>query len=102
MKNLRECPNLLRSYGVAFFVSSGTTADYFGIALARIVFSLSERNSNLMLSLKGVLIAALSALALVALFATNAISMLAQVFCLFSVVVFVGTSLLGLAAKLRA
>lgn len=53
-------------------------------------------------SLKGVLIAALSALALIALFATNAISMLAQVFCLFSVVVFVGTSLLGLAAKLRA
>jgi hypothetical protein len=55
-----------------------------------------------MVSLKGVLIAALSALALIALFATNAIAMLAQVFCLFSVVVFVGTSLLGLAAKLRA
>jgi hypothetical protein len=55
-----------------------------------------------MVSLKGVLIAALSALALIALFATNAIAMLAQVFCLVSVVVFVGTSLFGLAAKLRA
>jgi len=53
-------------------------------------------------SLKGVLIAALIAVALIALFATNAMAMLAQVFCLFSVVVFVGTSLFGLAAKLRA
>ena len=61
-----------------------------------------ERNTSLMGSLKGVLIAALIALALIALFATNAIAMLAQVFCLVSAVVFVGTSLFGLAAKLRA
>lgn len=55
-----------------------------------------------MRSLKGALIAALVALVLIALLATNAIATLAQVFCQFSVVVFVGTSLFGLAAKLRA
>ena len=64
--------------------------------------TLVGEDTSLMGSLKGVLIAALTALALIALFATNAIAMLAQVFCLFSVVVFVGTSLFGLAAKLRA
>jgi len=42
--------------------------------------------------LKGTLIAALIALGLIALLATNAIAMFAQVFCLFSVGVFVGTS----------
>jgi len=75
---------------------------YFGIGVARWILILIGEENGLMRSLKGVLIAALVVLALVALFATNAIAMLAQVFCLVSVVVFVGTSLFGLAAKLRA
>ena len=51
--------------------------------------------------LKAICVAALIVLALVSLLATNAIAGIAQAFCLGSVVVFAGTSLLGLAAKLR-
>jgi len=54
-----------------------------------------------MRTLKNLLVAALIALAVVVLFATNAIATVAQVYCLFSVVVFAGTSVFGLAAKLR-
>ena len=52
--------------------------------------------------LKAICVAALIVLALVSLLATNAIAGIAQAFCLGSVVVFAGTSLFGLAAKLRA
>ena len=51
--------------------------------------------------LKAICVAALIALALGSLLATNAIAGIAQAFCLGSVVVFAGTSLFGLAAKLR-
>jgi len=54
-----------------------------------------------MRTLKAIIVAALIALALVGLLATNAIATVAQAFCLVSVVVFAGTSLFGLAAKLR-
>jgi hypothetical protein len=54
-----------------------------------------------MRNLKAIVVAALIALALVGLFATNAIATLAQSFCTISVIVFAGTSLFGLAAKLR-
>jgi hypothetical protein len=50
---------------------------------------------------KEIFIAVLIALVLVGLLATNAIATVAQLFCLVSVVVFAGTSLFGLAAKLR-
>jgi len=53
-------------------------------------------------TLKAIIVATLIALALVGLLATNAIASVAQIFCLVSVVVFAGTSLFGLAAKLRA
>ena len=55
-----------------------------------------------MRNLKAIVVATLIALALVGLFATNAIANIAQSFCTISVIVFVGTSLFGLAAKLRA
>ncbi|HUL35639.1 MAG TPA: hypothetical protein VL128_17280 [Candidatus Eisenbacteria bacterium] len=55
-----------------------------------------------MRTLKAIFAAALIALALVGLLATNAIASVAQTFCMISVVVFAGTSLFGLAAKLRA
>ncbi len=54
-----------------------------------------------MRALKGIIVATVGALALVGLLATNAISSVAQAFCLVSVTVFAGTSLFGLAAKLR-
>ena len=54
-----------------------------------------------MRTLKAVIVAVLIIFALVGLLATNAIATLAQAFCLVSVAVFAGTSLLGLAAKLR-
>jgi hypothetical protein len=54
-----------------------------------------------MRNLREVFVAALIALVLVALLATNAIATVAQLFCLVSVVVFAATSLFGLAAKLR-
>lgn len=54
-----------------------------------------------MRTLKAIFAAILIALALVGLLATNAIASVAQAFCTISVVVFAGTSLFGLAAKLR-
>jgi len=54
-----------------------------------------------MRNLKVIVVATLIALALVGLFATNAIATVAQSFCTVSVIVFAGTSLFGLAAKLR-
>ena len=55
-----------------------------------------------MRNLKTVLMATLIGLALVGLLATNAIATVAQLFCMISVTVFVGTALFGLAVKLRA
>jgi hypothetical protein len=55
-----------------------------------------------MRNLREIFVAVLIAIALVGLLATNAIAMIAQSFCLLSVVVFAATSLFGLAAKLRA
>jgi hypothetical protein len=46
-------------------------------------------------------IPALVVLGLTQLFTTSVVSVVARTFCLVSVVVFVGTSLFGLASKLR-
>lgn len=54
-----------------------------------------------MRTLKAIFVAALIALVLVGLLATNAIATVAQTFCMVSVVVFAATSFFGLAAKLR-
>jgi uncharacterized membrane protein len=51
---------------------------------------------------KFALLAIAVALGLTSLFMTNAISVLAEVFCVVSVLVFACTALFGLATKLRA
>jgi hypothetical protein len=51
---------------------------------------------------KFALLAIVVALGLTSLFTTNAISVVAEVFCLASVSVFACTALFGLATKLRA
>jgi len=54
-----------------------------------------------MRTLKGIIAAILVALVLMGLLVTSAFAAVAQAFCLVSVAVFAGTSLFGLAAKLR-
>jgi hypothetical protein len=61
-----------------------------------------ERRNKSVKNWKFALLAIVVALGLTSLFTTNAISVVAEVFCLASVSVFACTALFGLATKLRA